>query len=672
LAKIRVYELAKELGAESKDVLEQASALGLDAKTASSGLEAEAAELIRLAFAERVDAAAAPPPAPEPEPELPPSSLRSEPEADLELIEIEAGLSMQALAEALGKPVAEVVKTAIGMGAMVNAGQAVPDELLEPLGERFGFLVSVRHAAPPPSVPVPSLRPLQHAEDRPEDLKPRGPVVTVMGHVDHGKTSLLDRIRQSSVVESEAGRITQHIGAYQVPRDTLPITFIDTPGHEAFTALRARGANVTDVVVLVVAADDGVMPQTIEAISHAQAAGVPIIVAINKIDTEGADPYGVRAALTAHGVIVEQLGGEVVSVEVSALTGQGIDHLLEVIELTSELETLTTNFAAPAEGAVIESNLDKGKGAIGTVIVQRGTLSVGNALVAGPVAARVRAMTDFAGKPLRQAGPSTPVLITGWTDVPRAGDRFQVVADDRTARELAAINFEDLRNRQLVVPSSSERLSQLLSDLRSQDQAELRLIVKVDTHGSLEALRESITNITRDGSRIVLLHGGIGGINETDVTLAEASGAVVLGFNVRPDANARRAAEAAGVEIRTYRVIYQLLEEVEKMLVGLLAPQEMEDILGSAEVREVFRAKGLGNVAGSYVTEGEITRGDRIRLVRDGVVVYDGTIASVRRFKDDVRSVSFGYECGIGLENFKDVKQGDLLEAYRVRQVAAT
>jgi translation initiation factor IF-2 len=493
-----------------------------------------------------------------------------------------------------------------------------------------------------------------------------------MGHVDHGKTQLLDSIRTTNVIEGQAGGITQHIGAYQATVGDRKITFIDTPGHEAFTTLRARGAEVTDIVVLVVAADDGVMPQTIEAISHAKAAGVPIVIAINKMDLEGADPQQIRAQLTEHGLLVEQLGGEIVSAEVSALTGAGVEQLLEYIDLIAELEEFNANPSAPASGTVIEAQLDKGRGPVATVIVQRGTLRRGDALVAGPVAGRVRAMFDEHGNQIDEAPPSSPVLTMGWDDLPQAGDHFEVAANDRAARAVAADRVSAIRSEEMVIPTAAERLTNLLENLRTAEHAELPMIIKADAHGSLEAIRNAVAKIQREDGRVTIVATAVGGITENDVVLAEATESVVFGFNVRPDAKARRAAEDAGVEIRTYRIIYELLDDVEAILVGRLSPEEVERLLGSAQVRETFRAPRFGLIAGSYVTEGEIQRGARVRLVRDGIVVYDGTIGSLRRFKDDVRSVATGFECGIGLDNFRDIKEGDVLESYEVREVART
>ncbi len=716
MAKMRVYELARELELESKDVLARAQELGIEAKTASSGLDEESSELIRLSYQEadggpaaaaaRVEPDEAPPAAEAAEavvePEAAPAeevAAAEEPaeeavteeavadeqaaedatparveadEGELGLVEVPEGVTVGQLAEAMGVPVGPVVRNLIEMGQMAAADAPVPEKVLDDLAARFGYMVTVA-AEQVKEVEVVSLRAEVHEDDTAADLVTRPPVITIMGHVDHGKTQLLDTIRSANVVAGEAGGITQHIGAYQVELpDGGKLTFVDTPGHEAFTSLRARGANVTDIVVLVVAANDGVMPQTVEAISHAKAAKVPIIVAVNKMDLPEADPYAARAQLTEHDLVTEDLGGEVLSAEVSALTGDGIDDLLELIALTAELEDLKANPKPAASGVVIEANLDPQRGPLGSVIVQRGTLKVGDSLVSGPVYGRVRALIDDKGNQIKVAPPSTPVQVMGWGGVPDAGERFEVVENDKVARRRAEAREAELRSENLVVPTSAERMANLLEELRTAGDAELRLIIKADVHGSLEAIRDKVNQIEREGGKIVLVHSLVGGISERDVVLAEASEAIIMGFNVRPDSKARKAAEQRGVEIRTYNIIYELLDEIEQLLVGKLAPEEIEDLLGVAEVRDTFRAPRLGTVAGCYITEGEVSRNDRVRLVRDGVVVYTGQVASLRRFKDDVQSVSSGFECGIGLTNFRDIKVGDIIEAYRVREVART
>jgi translation initiation factor IF-2 len=707
--------LARELGLESKDVLQRAQELGFAVKTSSSGLDEAAAAQLKQSFApeparDTVEAAApetaqpeptpqpeaasaaepepdiAPSPEPAPEaaqPETAPQPAPAPPEAaqpepapqpapappDEKIIAVTAGVTVAEFATEIGERTGTVVRELMGMGEMVPGGGTIPRHALEPLGKLFGYEVLVDEKEEEEEEALPQHHLVEY-EDDPASLRLRPPVVTVMGHVDHGKTQLLDTIRKANVVAGEAGGITQHIGAYQVERDGNKITFIDTPGHEAFTALRARGANVTDIAVIVVAADDGVMPQTAEAIAHAQAADVPLIIAINKMDLETADPYSVRAALTQHGVVVEELGGDVVSAEISALTGDGVDELLEMISLVAEVEELKANPNAGAVGTVIESRLEVGRGPVATVVVQRGTLKQGSSIVAGGVSGRVRAMFDDQEKKLKTAGPSTPVLIMGWEDVPTAGDMFEVVKNDRVARKLAEERKTELRSATHIVPTATERLETLLENLRTADHAELRVVVRADAMGSLEAIRDSVRKITREDAKVTMIQGAVGGITANDVMLAEASEAVIYGFNARPDAAARQAAKEAGIDIRTFSIIYELLDDVEGLLLGELAPEEVESFLGVADVRQVFRAPRLGRVAGCYVTEGEINRNARARLVRDGVVVYEGRIISLRRFKDDVPSVAAGFECGIGLENFRDIKEGDTIESFEVREVA--
>jgi translation initiation factor IF-2 len=690
---MRVYELARELGVDSKEVLAQAQELGLDLKTASSGIGHEGADLLRLAFsseAEVPDAiagetlaapeeatavmpgAAEEPVVGQPATELSivegllvPATEAAEP-AEVSIAVIREGASVAEFAEAIGQPVGEIVETLLNKGIPAGAGQQMPTDLIDEIAEGFGYIVDIEETVPAPAVAV-----QPEFEDDEADLAPRPPVVTVMGHVDHGKTTLLDTIRKAHVVEDEEGGITQHIGAYQVDVNDRLITFIDTPGHEAFTALRARGANITDIVVLVVAADDGVMPQTVEAVSHANAAGVKMIVAINKMDVPGADPLRVRTELTNHGVVTEELGGDVPSVEVSALNGEGVNDLLEVIDLIAQLEDFRANPKPSATGVVVEAQLEVGRGPVATVIVQRGTLRQGDAFVAGPISGRARALMNDQGDRVESARPSDPVQIMGWDDVPAAGDFFEVQESDREARKLAAERQEDERVEAHAAPSARDRLQGLLEQLRSED-ATLNIIVKADAQGSLEALRESIAKIEREGGKIQIVHTAVGGISENDVTLAEVTDAVIVGFNVRPEPKARRAAEAGGVEIRTYGIIYELLDEIEQMLVGQLAPDEEEVILGTAEVRATFKVPRSGTVAGCYVIEGVVQRGAKARLLRDGVVIHDGVISSLKRFKDDVREVQSGFECGMGFEDYNDIKDGDHIEVYVVREVART
>jgi translation initiation factor IF-2 len=662
---MRVYELARDLGLDSKVVLEQAQALGLEVKTASSGLDDESAELLRLALVGD-EPEAAPQVEEVPADEEPEAEAEAEAETQVGLASLKEGASVAEFADSLGVPSSEIVKILLLRGMPIGAGQPMPTDLMEEIAESYGFIVDVEETAPAPAV---AERP-EH-EDTADELKPRPPVVTVMGHVDHGKTTLLDKIRKTSVVDGELGGITQHIGAYQVEVNGHLVTFIDTPGHEAFTALRARGANITDIVILVVAANDGVMPQTVEAISHARAAGVKIVVAVNKIDVPGADPTRVRTELTEHNVITEELGGDVPSVEVSALNGDGVEDLLEVVDLIAQLEEYKANPDAPASGVVVEARFETGRGAVATVIIQRGTLNKGDSFVAGAVAGRARGLMDENGNQLKSAGPSDPIQIMGWDDVPVAGDYFEAVESDREARRLATEREQELKTTSHAVPSARDRLQGLLDQLRT-DEAHLNLIVKADAQGSLEALRESISKIEREGGKIQIVHGAVGGINENDVSLAEVTESVIVGFNVRPEPKARKAAEHAGIEIRTYGIIYEMLDDVELLLVGQLAPVEHEQVLGTAEVRAIFKVPRAGTVAGCYVVEGVVQRGAKARLLRDGIVIHDGQISTLKRFKDDVREVAAGFECGMSFENYNDVKEGDSIEAYLIREVART
>ena len=501
-------------------------------------------------------------------------------------------------------------------------------------------------------------------EDAAEDLQERAPVVVVMGHVDHGKTSILDYIRKSRVQAGEAGGITQHIGAYQVKQDGKTITFLDTPGHAAFTAIRARGAAVTDIAVLVIAADDGIKPQPVEAINHAKSAGVPIIVAINKCDRPEADPERVKTSLTEYDLVPEDWGGDVVCCNVSAKTGMGIDNLLEMINLVAEMQELKANPNRPALGTVIESRLDKGRGPVATILVQKGTLHNGDVVIAGTAIGRVRQMTDENGNRLESAGPSVPVEITGLVEVPSAGDRFNAVEDERLARELV----EQRRTEQQEEKFRSYNrvtLDNLFSHIADGAVKELPIIVKADVQGSCEAIKQSLEKLSNEEVRVRIIHMGVGGVNASDIMLADAAGAIIIGFNVRPDSTAAKQAEEKGVEMRMYRIIYDAIDDVQGALKGMIAPKIRDVDLGAAEVRQVYKISSVGTIAGCYVTNGVITRNSIFRVVRDGIIIYDDIISSLKRFKDDVKEVAQGYECGISLGKFNDIKEGDILEAYK-------
>ena len=509
---------------------------------------------------------------------------------------------------------------------------------------------------------------LREALDQPKDLKPKPPVITVMGHVDHGKTSLLDYIRHSNVIATEAGGITQHIGAYQIEIKGKKITFLDTPGHEAFTTMRARGAQATDIAVLVVAADDGVMPQTVEAINHAKAAEVPIMVAINKMDKPGVNPDLVKQQLTEHGLVPEEWGGTTICVPVSAKKGTGIDQLLEMLLLVAEMEELKANPRKPARGIVIEAELDKGRGPAATVLIQNGILYIGDQILVGIASGKVRAMYDFKGNRIEKASPGTPVEILGLSEVPAAGDLLYAVDDERLARQIAEKRFEKKRQIENVVPEKVT-LEELFNQIKEGKVKELNLVVKADVRGSAEALIQALEKMGDQEVRISIIHSGVGGITETDVMLASASNALVIGFNVRPDVNAKEAAETENVEIMLYRVIYEALDDIKAALEGLLEPIHKEVSLGRAEVRNTFHIPKVGVIAGCYMLEGKVTRKSNVRVVRDGVVIYEGNIESLKRFKDDAKEVAQGHECGIGLENFQDVKDGDILEFYEIQDI---
>ena len=570
-------------------------------------------------------------------------------------------ISIGDLALKLKATVAEVVKKAFLMGTMVTANDVVDFDTASLIAMEF-------HAKVEKEVVVTiEERIIDDSEDTDENLTDRAPVVVVMGHVDHGKTSLLDYIRHAHVTATEAGGITQHIGAYRVNINDRDITFLDTPGHEAFTTMRARGAQVTDIAILVVAADDGIMPQTVEAINHAKAAGVSVIVAINKMDKPGANPEQVKQQLTEYELVPEEWGGETPCVPVSAKTGMGIDDLLEMVLLVADMKELKANPDRAAKGTVIEARLDKGRGPVASILVQNGTLHTGDIVVAGTAVGHVRAMTDDKGNRVKAAGPSIPVEITGLDGVPTGGDTFNAVTDERLARELVEQRKHDQKEAEFNA-RTKVTLDNLFDQMKLGEVKELKIIVKADVQGSVEAVRQSLEKLSNDEVRVNIIHGAVGAVNESDVMLANASNAIIVGFNVRPDATAQANAERDGVDMRMYRVIYDCIEEIESAMKGMLAPKTREVILGTAEVRNVIRIKSIGNIAGSYVKSGKIQRGAGVRVVRDGIIIADDTIGSLQRFKDSVKEVAEGYECGIGLEKYNDIKEGDIFEVFTVEE----
>ncbi|WP_439391964.1 translation initiation factor IF-2 [Bacillus velezensis] len=579
-----------------------------------------------------------------------------------EKIAFSGSLTVGALAEELGKEPSELIKKLMLLGVMATINQELDKDTIELIASEYGVETE--------EVIVLEETELEKYEeaDKEEDLQIRPPVVTIMGHVDHGKTTLLDSIRKTKVVEGEAGGITQHIGAYQIEENGKKITFLDTPGHAAFTTMRARGAEVTDITILVVAADDGVMPQTVEAINHAKAAEVPIIVAVNKVDKESANPDRVMQELTEYGLVPEAWGGETIFVPLSALTGKGIDELVEMILLVSEVEELKANPNRQAKGTVIEAELDKGRGSVATLLVQTGTLNVGDPIVVGNTFGRVRAMVNDLGRRVKTAGPSTPVEITGLNDVPQAGDQFLVFKDEKTARSVG----EARASKQLEEQRSDKAklsLDDLFEQIKQGDVKDINLIVKADVQGSAEALTAALQKIEVEGVKVKIIHTGVGAITESDIILASASNAIVIGFNVRPDGNAKSTAEAENVDIRLHRIIYKVIEEIEAAMKGMLDPEYEEKVIGQVEVRQTFKVSKIGTIAGGYVTDGHITRDSGLRLIRDGVVIFEGEVDVLKRFKDDVKEVSQGYECGITIKKYNDIREGDILEAYVMQEI---
>jgi translation initiation factor IF-2 len=593
------------------------------------------------------------------------SQVEEKPQEE-QITDIKSGATVKEVAESLGLSAPDVIKKLMELGEMATLTQTLSDDAIEVLADGFEKKITIVHAADEAPDEV-------EFEDAEEALVLRPPVVTVMGHVDHGKTSLLDAIREAEVAAGEAGGITQHIGAYQVHHGDHTITFLDTPGHQAFTAMRARGASVTDISVVVVAADDGVMPQTVEAIDHSKAAEVPIVVAVNKIDKEGADPQRVRGELAQQGLTPADWGGDTEFVDVSAKARQNLDELIETLTTLADIQELKANPNAEASGVVIESRLDPGRGPVVSVLIQRGTLRIGDALVAGEHPGRARAMHDYLGERIKQAGPGTPVEVLGFDGVPEAGEQFRVVANERDARRIAGERANRLKTESLARRAGVKiSFDDVMARAKAGELKELNLIVKADVAGSLEALADEIAKLPQDEVAVNLVHTGVGGINESDVMLAAASNAVIIGFNVRPVGDARPVARHEGVEIRGYSVIYKVVEELRAAMEGLLEPEDVEETVGMVEIRATFKASRVGTIAGSMVTEGVVRRGATVRLVRDGTIVYDGRIGSLRRFKEDVREVTAGMECGIVLENFADVKEDDVLEVYETRQVEKT
>ena len=577
------------------------------------------------------------------------------------IIEIGESITVKELAEKLNKPTNDVIRTLIFKGVMAAINQEIDFETAEKVCTEYEVLAEKKEESQ-------ELEVLEIEEDDEENLKKRPPIVTVMGHVDHGKTSLLDCIRKAKVTDSEAGGITQHIGAYTITLNGEAITFLDTPGHEAFTAMRARGAQVTDIVILVVAADDGIMPQTKEAIDHCKAAGVPMIVAINKIDKPGANPDRVKQELAEQGLLVESWGGDVISEEVSAKQNLNIDKLLEMVLLSAEMLELKANENRKAKGTVIEAKLDKGRGAVATLLVQNGTLHVGDSILVGSTYGRIRAMFDDTGKKIKTAGPSIPVEVLGLSEVPEAGDRFNQVKDEKTARNMADSRKQKLKAETLQA-SHRVSLEDLYSQIKEGKVKELAIIVKADVQGSVEAIKSSLEKLSTDDVKVRVIHGAVGAISETDITLAAASNAIVIGFNVRPDNNAVAASERDGVEVKTYRVIYDAIEDIKSAMIGMLDPEYKEVVLGTAEIRATYKISNVGTIAGGYVLTGKLVRNADVRVIREGIVIFESKLASLKRFKDDVKEVNSGYECGMSFVNYNDIKEGDIVEAYITKEV---
>ncbi|NEZ74322.1 translation initiation factor IF-2 [Clostridium botulinum] len=683
MAKIRVYELAKELNISSKELITLLEEeFSVEVKNHMSAIEDEDADLIKelLSGKEKSEKTK------EEDDEIETTAknpikestnnkkankrddkkekVNTENAEDMAIITMTSDtITVKEISDKLEKSYAEVIKELMLMGVMASVNQEINFEMAEKLAAKFDMEILKEDEDEEED-----LEDILKDNEEEEHLQKRSPIITVMGHVDHGKTSLLDAIRKSKVTSTEAGGITQHIGAYTVELNGEAITFLDTPGHAAFTAMRARGAQVTDIVILVVAADDGIMPQTQEAISHCKAANVPLIVAINKIDRPGANIDKVKQELTEYGLVAEDWGGDTICVPVSAHTKEGIDDLLEMILLSSEILELKANPNRKAKGTVVEAKLDKGRGAVATLLIQNGTLRVGDSIVVGSTYGRIRAMFNDKGRNIKSAGPSTPVEILGLSEVPEAGDKFYQVKDEKTARGIADKRKEKIRDEYL---QSTHKVS--LEDLYNQIQEgtvkELGLIVKADVQGSVEALKQSLEKLSTEEVKVRVIHGGVGAINETDVTLATASNGIILGFNVRPDNNAIIASERDGVDIKTYRVIYDAIEDIKSAMLGMLEPEFKEVVIGTAEVRQVYKISSVGTIAGAYVQTGKLARNAGARVIRDGIVIFESELASLKRFKDDAKEVAQGYECGLSIEKFNDIKEGDIIECFIMEEI---
>lgn len=689
LAKVRIYELAKELEVSNKELISVLmDEFGVEAKNHMSVIDEEDADLIKELYEEQKKESAEKKEIIEEyeskinedisKQQRKNSKIRkggnkkSEEKVDEtpdEVIEMEETIVVKDLADKLKKPVVEVIRALIFQGVMASVNQEVDFKTAEKLVESFGSIAvlkeqNVGDVAEEQEDEIDALE--DEASEAKETKRP--PIVTVMGHVDHGKTSLLDAIKKSKVTATEAGGITQHIGAYTVDVNGERITFLDTPGHEAFTSMRARGAQVTDIVILVVAADDGIMPQTVEAINHCKAAEVPMIIAINKMDKESANPDRVKQELTEYGLVAEDWGGDTICVPVSAHTKEGLDNLLEMITINAEMLELKADANRRAKGTVIEAKLDKGRGPVASILVQNGTLKSGDSIIVGTTYGRIRAMIDDKGKNTKEAGPSMPVEILGLSEVPAAGDRFTVVRDEKTARIMAESRKEKIRQEHFQT-SNRVSMENLYNQIQEGKVKELSVIVKADVQGSAEAVKQSIEKLSTDNVKVRVIHGAVGAITETDVSLAYASNAIIIGFNVRPDNNAIAVAERDNVEIKTYRIIYDALDDIKSAMIGMLEPEYKEVITGRCEARQVYKISNVGTIAGCYVLNGKIARNCKVRVLRDGIVITESTLASLKRFKDDVKEAAAGYECGLSIEKFNDIKEGDIIEGYIMEEI---